>query len=101
MFKTVGGIREEDIEQILNIFNRILTNLLCVREKAAQLTISMERIEVRTKTTGEIGREEKLSLQELQSRKTLCCSNQWHLSTMWICQIKTIKKTILLCKTLI
>ena len=58
-------IGSSHIEQIHNIFNRILTNLLCVREKAAQLTIAMERMEVRNKTTGQIGKQ----------KRKFCCKN--------------------------
>ena len=65
LFKTVGGLLKENIEQIQNIFNIILLNLLCMREKVAQVTIAMERMEVRNKTTGQIGKQ----------KRKFCCKN--------------------------
>ena len=47
-WKTVGLLREEDIEALHNKTNRVLANLVCVREKGLQLSLAMERLHLKT-----------------------------------------------------
>ena len=46
-FKTLGGLREEDIERLHNETNRILTGLISVREQSIKFLLTLERLELK------------------------------------------------------
>ena len=46
-FKTLGGVREDDIERLHNETNRILTGLISVREQSIKFLLTLERLELK------------------------------------------------------
>ena len=54
-FKTLGGLREEDVERLHNETNRILTVLASVREHSVKFLLTLERMELKSSSSTTLG----------------------------------------------
>ena len=54
-FKTLGGLREEDVERLHNETNRILTVLASVWEQSVKFLLTLERLELKRSSSSTLG----------------------------------------------